>query len=378
MIDLKAGIFFSTQFVEPGSKKYKGFIDYINRNESKENETLSFATYNDYMGNEYKSNTLFTKEKDYISKEEASQIKDIFKAAQENGSLMWQSLISFDEEFIKEVGLLKDGFLDDERLKELTRESMDAMLEKENINTGAFWSAAIHRNTDNIHVHIATVELTPTRERGKFKFSSIKKGKGKIASNLINRSPSHERIQELTRNNILKDKRDYSYIDGNRQERAMFLNIYKKLPTNKSLWKYNMNALGDIRNDIDSLTSHYLEHYKQDEFKELKSLLKKEEELYKKIYGGEKANDYSQNKIDDLYSRVGNSILKECLVYNQKLFEEEKKKFNKRQAAIKSLRNRAIINSSLKKINYYMSNELEKARSMNVYERLQAEIAAER
>ena len=38
------------------------------------------------------------------------------------------------------------------------------MLEKENLQNSV-WSGAIHYNTDNIHIHVATVEPSPLRKK---------------------------------------------------------------------------------------------------------------------------------------------------------------------------------------------------------------------
>ena len=42
------------------------------------------------------------------------------------------------------------------------------MLENEGLEN-AIWTAGIHYNTDNIHIHIATCEIMPAREKIKCK-----------------------------------------------------------------------------------------------------------------------------------------------------------------------------------------------------------------
>src|SRR5690625_7773322 len=41
---------------------------------------------------------------------------------------------------------------------------MQTMLAAERMQQSAIWTASLHYNTDNIHVHIATVEPHPTRD----------------------------------------------------------------------------------------------------------------------------------------------------------------------------------------------------------------------
>lgn len=78
---------------------------------------------------------------------------------------MWQTVISFDNRWLENNGLYNSEtkLLDENRLQGITRSAFQKMLEKENLQN-AVWSAAIHYNTDNIHVHIATVDPEPMRE----------------------------------------------------------------------------------------------------------------------------------------------------------------------------------------------------------------------
>ena len=54
--------------------------------------------------------------------------------------------------------------LDEQKLKEVTRLAVNRLLKSEGLEH-AVWSAGIHYNTDNLHVHIATVEPYPMREK---------------------------------------------------------------------------------------------------------------------------------------------------------------------------------------------------------------------
>ena len=65
---------------------------------------------------------------------------------------------------------------------------------------------------------------------------------------------------------------------------------------------------------------HYIDTYKKDDFNLLLSKLDRQEEVLKEAYGvgkREKYKDYRQNKIDDLYKRIGNSFLSEIDVYKR-------------------------------------------------------------
>ena len=90
----------------------------------------------------------------------------MFKTAHENGSIMWQDVISFHNPWLEKQGIY------DEITKRWMKKLMDVTrfaMQKERVRKSSIWSAAIHFNTDNIHIHVATVEPYPTRERGKRK-----------------------------------------------------------------------------------------------------------------------------------------------------------------------------------------------------------------
>ena len=133
------------------------------------------------MGNPEKSTGLFTNERDNLTHPEKRQLKDVFQTAQDNESVMWQTVISFDNRWLEQNGIYdsQKQILDEQKLKEVTRLAVNRLLKSEGLEH-AVWSAGIHYNTDNLHVHIATVEPYAMREkmmyngkkevRGKFKY----------------------------------------------------------------------------------------------------------------------------------------------------------------------------------------------------------------
>ena len=94
---------------------------------------MEYDLYADYMGNPEKTTGLFTAEKNRLTEAESKEMKKRFAAAQEKGSLMWQTVISFDNSWLKENGLLHDGILDEKKIYEVTRKGMRKMLAKRRI-----------------------------------------------------------------------------------------------------------------------------------------------------------------------------------------------------------------------------------------------------
>lgn len=166
------GVVVVNKFCKPGDKSgvFRGYIDYIDREEATRNKnTDRYNLFQNYMGNPEKTHALFTKTKDNLTAEEKEVLKDAFSQAYDNGSLLWQTVVSFDNQWLEQNGLYNrtTHILDEPKLNEITRLAVSKMLEKENMEH-ALWSAAIHHNTDNIHIHIAITEITPMREKKEF------------------------------------------------------------------------------------------------------------------------------------------------------------------------------------------------------------------
>ena len=181
MEKIKAGVVVVTEFCRPHSSKFQGYIDYINRNEAVRNDnTQKYNLYQEYMGNPKKTTALFTAEKDKLSNEEKDNLKQLFEKAQENESIMWQTVISFDNRWLKQNGIIneEESIIDESKIKDVTRGAVRRMLENEKLEN-AIWSGAIHFNTDNLHIHIATVEPIPMREKKEYIQYSYKYEKGK-------------------------------------------------------------------------------------------------------------------------------------------------------------------------------------------------------
>lgn len=116
------------------------------------------------------SSALFTATKDKLTTDEKQRLKDQFIKAQKSDSPMWQQVISFTNDFLEKNGLYErsSGMLDEDKIRTITRLAMQEEVKDEKMDGAAVWSASIHYNTDNIHVHIALVEPTPTRKRKEY------------------------------------------------------------------------------------------------------------------------------------------------------------------------------------------------------------------
>ena len=163
------GLVAVTKFVRPGSAVYASYINYMDRDEAVHGGEIhpDYSAYSEnYMGNPEKTTGLFSMDYDRLSEDTAQIYKQQFRQAQENGSLLWQTVLSFDNQWLEELEIYDptSQTLDESRVRGMTRVFMKTLLDKEQL-TLASWTAAVHYNTDNIHVHVAIVDPVGQRER---------------------------------------------------------------------------------------------------------------------------------------------------------------------------------------------------------------------
>ena len=327
MAGIVSGVNVITEFETPESASYSGYIDYMNKEQGKQEQ---YKEYNDYLA---KTDSLFTMEKDNLSENEIKELKSLFEKAQENGSVLWKTVISFDNRWLEQNGIydMKSDILNETKMREAIRKGIDAMLNNEGLQH-AFWSAGIHYDTDNIHVHVATVEPIPMRQKktykqyevsrneknklvhkkpvlngkgeqvvkeeyvGVFKASSIKLCKSAIANEIMQQRDVTLEINSIIRDQILKNKANISFrMDPKLQEQ--FFKVYEMLPDcPKNMWKYGQNIMKPIRSEIDELSDLYLSVYHGEEMKRIKELLKIQAARYMAAYG-DTGKDYGSCKM---------------------------------------------------------------------------------
>ena len=287
-------------------------------------------------------------------------------------------LISFDNKFLEKHGIYdsRNKVLDNRKLKEVVRASANEMLKKEKLDESAIWCADIHYNTDNIHVHVSTVELNPTTKRGRRKPNSIFTMKSKVVNGIINNNEQYKKINDIIRKDIIESKKKVKNLD-NIKLKKLFIEIHSKLPEDRKQWNYNYKTLNNVRPLIDKMTHIYIEKYHKDDFLKLNKELKKQEENLKEAYGEGKNNfykNYHDTKIKDLKTRMGNTILKEIKEYDYNLNGRKYNNNNLSKTQKKSLIKNTIVAVSLKKIGRIIDNSYEHSKNQRDYEKLQRNI----
>ncbi len=434
-----ASIVVVTRFCESSGSSFNEYINYIDRDNATKRESLDkynlFGDYIKYMENEEKTiqkhyeegtekvSSLFTKDKDNLSPEEKDNVKELFKKAQVSGSNMWQTVISFDNSYLSEIGIYdpRTQFLNEKVLIAAGRKAISSMLEKEGLQN-AIWTASFHYNTDNIHIHVATVEPSPMREKkpfkewernekgkikmqrnpetgrlekiplldkdgnqvirlkykGKFKESSIKTLKKVLSSELDQDKESTIEITNMLRG-IVNDKKEQQFFNNPNFQKKMnqIYDEIKKTGVERRYWNYNQKNFAHIKPKIDDLSNLFIETYHSDDFNKIIAKIEEKEGNYKKVYGGN--NDYKKNKLydkkDGLYTRLGNAILKE--IQNFDRYQTNKyKEFNFDQKNINkgTVFNKYFFENAMRRLRRSMQNNYINWRNNIEHEKLEKEI----
>ncbi len=381
-------IVMTCEFERNSFKDYGGYIDYIDREETHNELNLKSTNYSEYL--EYMDNDtrkkekdratvkLFTEEKDSLSKEDKEKLKAYYRTAQEKGSYLWKDVFSFDNEWLETNGLYdgKSKSLNEGLIREAIRNAMAERIKRENLNM-PIWSADIHYNTDNLHIHTSLVELEPSKERGKLKPKTLGKMKSKFANTIFNREKEFEKINELVRENIVHRKKDINTFKD-KEMKKQFIEIIKLLPSDKSQWSYGYNTISKAKPLIDELSKYYINNYCKDDFKELNEKLDKECEEFKNIYGkgkDEKYKDYKKNKIDELYKRMGNTFLNEMREFARKEEKKLRKLENESEKKDYPKINRVMITKKqINAIKKGFINEIQHMKNKKAYKELEWEI----
>lgn len=380
------GVVLKTKFVTSDKKAFQDYVDYVDRDDAKKEQHTHeklFTLYQDYMDNPDKTSSMFTEQSNQLNDEEKKQLKKVFEKAQKNNSIMWQDVITFHNPWLQENGLYDADThtVDEKKLMEITRQSMKEMLKRERLNESAVWSAAIHYNTENIHIHIATVEPQPTRERGKRKPKTLDAMKSTVVNQILNRGEQHQKINDLIRKDMVgKKKQDSSLRWKNRDIQPLFLQIYNHLPEDKRQWQYSYRTLKPMKPFIDVLSQKYIEKYHSHEYQQLLKKLDKEVEELKKAYGEGKVDEkryknYKQTKIDDLYKRMGNAFLKEMKDYDKQQQQIKRMVESRKQSKRpESFNQHVSMHFALKKMERAFKSEYESWKNQKHYEQLQKDI----
>lgn len=326
-------VILKSRFVLPNTVKFSSYVDYMSRSNAVykdgDFDYLQYKEFNEYMDDSKKSTGLFTKHNDFLNSEEKINLKEMFNKAQQNDSVLWQDVFSFDNNWLKENNFLdKENKPDVKLIQEATRKSMDKLFKEEDLESTGIWSAAIHMNTDNVHVHIATVEKNNTRERRLYPnedgkkvlgFKAVRKPqtldhmKSSFINTFTNRDLTLGKISSL-RNDLYSDFSLSDRLNNKNKESDFYLEqskkIIKELPDDKRKWNYK-NISPEAKKQVQIVINQY--KLNNPKYNEYTKLVNQESDYMKSLFGktSRDSKDYAMNKEEDLNHRLGNRYLKE-------------------------------------------------------------------
>nr|WP_172692210.1 MobP2 family relaxase [Paeniclostridium sordellii]AUO31832.1 hypothetical protein [Paeniclostridium sordellii] len=376
----RPAVVFKSKFIVNTDKKFKSYIDYINRDDAIRNGAYQqYSLYNEYMGNPEKTTGIFTNDSNRLTQSEKDLVKEKFSLAQEKKSIMWQEVYSFDNEWLKKQGLYdpKTKFLDEDKIKNAIRKSIEFSLEKSGMKETALWSGAIHYNTDNIHIHVAICEPNPTKKRGKRTQKTLDTMKSKFINHLLDFDEEYKEINKILRENLLKSSKDFD-ISKDATMKKLMNEVVNNLPPDSRHWHYNYNTMNDAKVPLNKLIKYYIDTYKKDEYMDLINKLDKQEKELEEVYGvgkRKKFKDYKQNKIDELYTRMGNAFLSDLKV---QLKQEKRNQFEKQRLSndnfYKKQNQIYMTKKTLYHIKRSLGDEFDNVKNQSYYQSLQNEI----
>ncbi|MDU6443333.1 MobP2 family relaxase [Streptococcus sp.] len=287
--------------------------------------TLNFQEYIDYMNRSYATEkqsdemtAIFTQDANYLQREKVTTLKEKLEQAHKNGSLLWQGVISFDNDFLAAQGLYDQatGRVDQQAIKTVMRDVIPKMIDKEGLSDSAFWWGNIHLNTDNIHVHFGLSEVQSTREkifyqprhrmeyRGNFSQKTIQKCKSDVFHGLINdktRSALLQKEQLLANlkanliDQVFQENRVVHSTEKNFLEQA-----YNHLPFQKK-WRYGSNAkdFAVSKFFLDKYLDSYFEHDGKELYQEFLQETRDFLQTYEGTYSAEKNQTYEKIRTVD-------------------------------------------------------------------------------
>lgn len=283
---------------------------------------------------------VFSKDKNVITKNDLTDIKELMEKAQNSGSVYYQDVISFDTDFLVKHKLYnpETDTLDENRIRIASNKMMQQLFKDEQIEeNNGFWFASIHRNTDHIHIHFGTVEKESRRKvvkkevngktycepKGNRKQSTLDHMKTTFSNSLVDRTSELSRISNLRNDLVQEVKEQFQQSKDKKQDRKLVLlqEIYDGLPSNKKDWTYGSKKMTKQTKDkIDELTELLMKD--NPIFKEYREAVEKESDFQKELYGesGREDKDYVKNQLEDINKRMGNSLLKE--LKKKKPYEE--------------------------------------------------------
>ncbi|MFT9056444.1 MAG: relaxase MobL [Ethanoligenens sp.] len=305
-------------------EKFSGYaVGYMGRpeafEEDKHLDEQMYKNFDGYMGNREKTDGLFDANFDLLNDYDKKNYSEMFDAAQDFGSCMYQSIISFDNNYLLAHGV--DYQTDDglHLLKDMTRLATSDLITNSHLDErNTIWTGAIHTNTDNIHIHIAISEIEKTKSlKDMLPEKAIDKMKSRVANMLM----GNEKLIKLS--DYLHKELPHSIGDAAVELRTEALEAGNELTALACLlpadcaWQYNRPSMAPYRVKIDHCVDTIIRSNPElsAKYADALDLLEEYRQDVQDVYGTgkhDRAQEMMDNKLVDFYSRAGNQLLAEA------------------------------------------------------------------
>ncbi|MFT3950671.1 MAG: relaxase MobL [Oscillospiraceae bacterium] len=311
-------VVFSMEFAQTWKIGGYDFYSYLQRPEAfvSKNHTqdAEYKDFMNYMSNSEKSDGIFDMTHDRITYEQVEDYRDLERFSQSQGCPKYIGVMSFDNDFLLEHGILTEHGLNTHRLKELARTGITEMIHESRKldDDNVYWTAAIHTNTDNVHIHYQLCEYEKReRARDMLEVRAFDKMKSKVVNQII----GSDRVKELTKlqREVLLPQLRESASAGNAREQITELAL--RLPERNS-WQYNHGSMRGCRKAVDSCVNSIIatDPALKEQFDGYMQKVEEQTEYLMGLYGSGNRRmylKYKSNRIHDFYERAGNTLLRE-------------------------------------------------------------------
>lgn len=308
---------------------------YASKKEGADGHSINDDTsYYDYISKQFKVDTdHYDNDVSYLwNKNGDMKLESFIDGVYNEKGYIWDMVISFKQDFCFENGLTsKKSFY------ELTKTIIPKFLNDAGLSTtNTKWLSALHLNTKNPHMHICIYEDKQTKDKGLIDKNAIKKMKSNISSFLVDYKDFYKtrdtfflgltaKIRDKNFTNVVKEN---FFMEAERRIlNNKLLSLYNKLP-DQGRFQYNAKSMKYLKNDIDRLIEFILKHSSiKYDYEEYYNLLINHQKELKNMYGESKQNNYVENQLQRLYSKIGNDILSEFKIYRSEPFIQNQRTF---------------------------------------------------
>lgn len=277
--------------------------------------------YMDYMTSHDESSGVFCKD-GLMTAEQKKEVRNLLRKTK---SVIWDALLSFSEDYGKEkIKSWQDAM-------EIVKQNLPKFLKENGLDeNNVIWFAGLHRNTDNLHIHISFFELEPTFNRankkgefyhyGPMKQTSINNMKVNVEEYM---NGSKYFFESYRRNLVSGTEAELKGLnpldDTHKKIKKKLAELFHKMPKGKL--GYGHKSMESLRPLIDEIASLIMSQNPSllEEYKRLKKDLEERDLRVRRICESQHIDPerymLTDKYLKDFNRRVGNKIIEYAKKY---------------------------------------------------------------